>query len=201
MARTNHPNACVYADWVELLSREDVDIVDVVLRVTCTMRLRDGLESGRHLLLEKPMALTVSHCDELIALARTKGRVLAVGHELRLSSLWGKVKEMVDADAIGDPLYLLIELWRRPYRQGADGWRYDIGRVGNWILEEPIHFFDLARWYFASAGERRRSTPASSDNRPPRAAGQLQRPCSPSPAAAPSSRRRWRPTSTIRSSS
>jgi myo-inositol 2-dehydrogenase/D-chiro-inositol 1-dehydrogenase len=43
---------------------------------------------------------------------------------------------------------MLIELWRRPYRLGADGWRYDIGRVGNWILEEPIHFFDLARWYF-----------------------------------------------------
>ena len=36
---------------------------------------------------------------------------------------------------------------------GADGWRYDISRVGNWILEEPIHFFDLARWYLARCGE------------------------------------------------
>jgi myo-inositol 2-dehydrogenase/D-chiro-inositol 1-dehydrogenase len=38
-------------------------------------------------------------------------------------------------------------------RLGADGWRYDIQRVGNWILEEPIHFFDLARWYFQSLGD------------------------------------------------
>jgi myo-inositol 2-dehydrogenase / D-chiro-inositol 1-dehydrogenase len=45
-----------------------------------------------------------------------------------------------------------IELWRNPYRQGWQGWRYDIARVGNWILEEPIHFFDLARWYLAKCG-------------------------------------------------
>jgi myo-inositol 2-dehydrogenase/D-chiro-inositol 1-dehydrogenase len=67
---------------------------------------------------------------------------------MRQSSLWGRVKQLVDDGAIGSPLYALVELWRKPYRLGADGWRYDIERVGNWILEEPIHFFDLVRWYF-----------------------------------------------------
>jgi myo-inositol 2-dehydrogenase/D-chiro-inositol 1-dehydrogenase len=111
------------------------------------------LESGRHLLLEKPMALGIDRCRELIELAHARGRVLAVGHELRLSSLWGTVKDLVDGGAIGEPLYVLIELWRRPYRPGSAGWRYDIRRVGSWILEEPIHFFDLARWYLSSAGD------------------------------------------------
>jgi myo-inositol 2-dehydrogenase/D-chiro-inositol 1-dehydrogenase len=99
------------------------------------------------------MALSLDHCDRLIALAGQKQRKLAIGHEFRLSSLWGKVKQMIDAGKIGEPQYALIELWRRPYRLGADGWRYDINRVGNWILEEPIHFFDLARWYFERVGE------------------------------------------------
>jgi myo-inositol 2-dehydrogenase/D-chiro-inositol 1-dehydrogenase len=111
------------------------------------------LESGRHLLLEKPMTLSIPHCRELIDLAHARGRVLAIGHELRLSSLWGKVKELIDAGAIGEPLYALVELWRHPYRRGSGGWRYDIRCVGNWILEEPIHFFDLARWYLSGAGE------------------------------------------------
>ncbi len=75
-----------------------------------------------------------------------------MGHELRLSSLWGKVKQLVDEGAIGEPLYALVELWRNPYRQGSAGWRYDLKRVGNWVLEEPIHFFDLARWYFERCG-------------------------------------------------
>ena len=70
-----------------------------------------------------------------------------------MSSLWGEVKRLIEAGSIGEPLYALVELWRRPYRLGSDGWRYDAARVGNWILEEPIHFFDLARWYFARLGE------------------------------------------------
>jgi len=40
--------------------------------------------------------------------------VLAVGHEMRQSTLWGKAKELIAAGALGDPLYALIELWRRP---------------------------------------------------------------------------------------
>src|SRR5205085_9860136 len=109
------------------------------------------LSAGKHLLLEKPMALTLGECDDLVRLARERGKFIAVGHELRLSSLWGHVKELIDNGFVGTPLYVLVELSRRPYRPGADGWRYDIRRVGNWVLEEPIHFFDLARWYLAAA--------------------------------------------------
>lgn len=153
-ARKDHPQATIYADYRELLAREQLELCDVVLPSDLHYEVsRAVLESGRHLLLEKPMALSIPGCRELIELARARGRVLAVGHELRLSSLWGKVKQLIDAGAIGEPLYALIELWRRPYRLGSGGWRYDVQRVGNWILEEPIHFFDLARWYFSSVGD------------------------------------------------
>jgi myo-inositol 2-dehydrogenase/D-chiro-inositol 1-dehydrogenase len=153
-AREQHSAACVYDDYRDLLGREQLDVVDIVLPSHLHYEVaRAVLESGRHLLMEKPMALTVEHCDELIRLAASNGRLVAIGHELRLSPLWGKVKAVIDAGRVGDPLYVLIELWRRPYRLGADGWRYDINRVGNWILEEPIHFFDLARWYLAGRGE------------------------------------------------
>jgi myo-inositol 2-dehydrogenase/D-chiro-inositol 1-dehydrogenase len=153
-AQEDHPRALVYADYRELLASEQLDVIDVVLPSHLHFEVaRAVLGSGRHLLLEKPMALSVAHCDELIEMARSRGTVLAIGHELRLSSLWSRMAEMVQAGAIGKPLYLLIELWRRPYRLGADGWRYDVNRVGNWILEEPIHFFDMARWYLSSAGD------------------------------------------------
>jgi myo-inositol 2-dehydrogenase/D-chiro-inositol 1-dehydrogenase len=153
-AEQEHPASQVFADYRELLQQETLDAVAVVLPSHQHFEAaRSVLESGRHLLLEKPMCLTLGHCEELIALARQQKLVLAIGHEMRQSTLWGKVRELVAAGALGGPLYALIELWRRPYRLGADGWRYDIDRVGNWILEEPIHFFDLARWYFQGAGE------------------------------------------------
>ncbi len=153
-ARASHPAVPIYADYRQMLQREKLDAADIVLPPHLHFEAaRAALESGCHLLLEKPMCLQLDHCDELIALARAKGLHLAVGHEFRLSSLWGRIKRMIEEGAIGDPRYCLIELWRNPYRQGTGGWRYNIKQVGNWILEEPIHFFDLARWYFAKTGE------------------------------------------------
>lgn len=153
-ALVDHPGITVHDDYRELLQNKAIDVVDVVLpsvlhhEVGCAV-----LQAGKHMLLEKPMALTADQCDDLIRLAKEKDRLLAIGHELRLSSLWSKAREMVADGSIGDPLYLLIELWRRPYRLGSEGWRYDINQVGSWILEEPIHFFDLARWYLADVGD------------------------------------------------
>lgn len=153
-ARANHPEVKVYSDYRELLSRDDLDAVDVVVPNAWHYEVgRAVLESGRHLLLEKPMALNVAHCNELVELSRARNLRLAVGHELRVSSLWGGVKQLIDAGQIGTPLYALVELSRFPYRQGSGGWRYDQARVGSWILEEPIHFVDLARWYLGGRGE------------------------------------------------
>lgn len=174
-ARSDHPSTHVYADYRQLLSGEELDVVAVVLPTDLHHEVGMAvLTSGRHLLLEKPMASRLDYCDDLIEQARARGLVLAIGHEMRLSSLWGRVQELVHAGDIGQPLYALIELWRKPYRLGSEGWRYDLARVGNWILEEPIHFFDLARWYlncwgepvsvFARATAKRADRPELQDN-------------------------------------
>src|SRR6478672_13633729 len=153
-AQAAHPAATIYADYRELLARDDIDAVDVVVPNRWHHEVgRAVLASERHLLLEKPMALSVAECDELVGLAAKHDLVLAIGHELRVSSLWGGVKKLIDDGAIGQPRADLVELSRFPYRQGSGGWRYERGSVGSWILEEPIHFFDLARWYMSGSGE------------------------------------------------
>lgn len=148
-----HPAAKIYPDHHAMLAAGGLDIVDIV---TPSHTHRDiataALGAGCDLLLEKPMALTIADCQEIVRCARRHGRKLAVGHELRLSSQWGEIRRVIDQGIIGDPQYVLVELSRKPYRLGASGWRYDPGRVGSWVLEEPIHFFDLARWYLEGSG-------------------------------------------------
>jgi len=149
-----HPQAVIHADYRELLARDDIDAVNVVVPNRWHYEIgRAVLASERHLLIEKPMALSVAQCDELVALAARHELVLAIGHELRVSSLWGAIKKVIDEGQIGTPRATLVELSRFPYRLGSSGWRYDRERVGSWILEEPIHFFDLARWYMSGSGE------------------------------------------------
>jgi len=99
------------------------------------------------------MATTADDCDALLAAERDTGRLISVGHEFRQSAQWGRIKTLIDDDAIGDPLFLNINLFRNVYRSGAGSWRYDRTRVGSWLLEEAVHFFDLALWYFARHGD------------------------------------------------
>jgi myo-inositol 2-dehydrogenase/D-chiro-inositol 1-dehydrogenase len=110
-----------------------------------------ALEAGAHVLVEKPMALTVADCQRLLAAAERAGRVLAVGLELRVFTLFARVKQLLDEGAIGEPLHLKLDLWRRPYRGGVGGWKADAAKVGSSILEEPVHYLDLARWYLGEA--------------------------------------------------
>lgn len=153
-ATSAFPTAHVFGSHRELLEQSPCDVIDIVTPSHTHLEIAsDALHAGKHVLLEKPMALSVADCRTLVDLAASKQKLLAVGHELRLSSQWGHVKQLLDEGVVGRPLYVLVELSRKPYRLGASGWRYDAARVGSWVLEEPIHFFDLARWYLSSEGE------------------------------------------------
>lgn len=153
-AAATYPAARIFATAAEMIAQADFDLIDIVTPSHTHREIAlAAMAKGKHVLLEKPMAITLEDCQAIVAGARKHGVHLAVGHELRLSSQWGLIKRLIQDGAIGDPQYVLVELSRKPYRTGASGWRYDQSRVGSWVLEEPIHFFDLARWYLESSGD------------------------------------------------
>ena len=144
----------MHLDYRELLARPDVDVADIVVPNHLHEEIGvAALDAGKDVLLEKPMAATAAQCDRLLAAARRSGRILSIGHELRLSTQWGTVKAIIDAGDIGDPMYAVHTLFRFPYRPGAEGWRHDQSRVGSWILEEPVHAFDSLMWYLERHGD------------------------------------------------
>ena len=153
-ARSAYPTAHVTQDWHDVLAMSAVDAVDVVAPNHLHAQIAiAALRAGKDVLLEKPMAITVDECDALLAAERDSGRLVSVGHELRQSAQWGRIKSLIDEDAIGAPLFLNLSLFRNFYRPGAASWRYDPARVGSWLLEEAVHYFDLALWYFAHHGD------------------------------------------------
>ena len=139
--------------YQDLLNWIDLEAVAIV---TPTHLHREvtlaALAAGKHVLLEKPMAPTAAECQSLITHANAARRILYVGHELRHSTQWGRMRGLIEEGSIGSAQFATIDLWRRPYRLGAGSWRYDPARVGSWILEEPIHFFDLGCWWLRESG-------------------------------------------------
>ncbi|MBI1737462.1 MAG: Gfo/Idh/MocA family oxidoreductase [Candidatus Rokubacteria bacterium] len=152
-ARADFPGVPVHVGYRELLARADVDAVAIVVPNDLHAEIATAaLEQGKDVLLEKPLAPTLAACDALIDAERRSGRVLTVGHELRLSTQWGRIKTLIDAGDIGEPMAVVMNLFRFPYRRGSEGWRHEPDRIGSWIMEELVHHFDLALWYFARFG-------------------------------------------------
>jgi myo-inositol 2-dehydrogenase/D-chiro-inositol 1-dehydrogenase len=145
--------ARTFSSLEELLANSDADGVDIVAPNYMHEELAcEAFRHGKHVLLEKPMSTSIEACDRIIEASRAAGKVLLVGHEMRFSGLYSEMKRILDTGRLGDVRYVIIDLWRRPYRSGSGGWRLDPKRVGNWILEEPVHFFDIASWYLERCG-------------------------------------------------
>jgi myo-inositol 2-dehydrogenase/D-chiro-inositol 1-dehydrogenase len=154
----------------QLLAQPGLEAVSIALPTDLHFSAASAaLRAGLHVLLEKPMAATLAECEDLITLAHEAGKTLLVGHDLRFSQQWGRMRRLIKEGAIGVPQAATIDLWRRPFRPGSHGWRFDPARVGSWLLEEPVHFFDLVCWWMKEAGapgwvyaraSRRPGTPA-----------------------------------------
>ena len=97
-------NAFVTADYRELLDKADVDAVFVTapdyLHEECAIA---ALEAGKHVYLEKPMAITIEGCDRILRTARQKKVKLYLGHNMRHITVMRKMKELIDSGAIGEP--------------------------------------------------------------------------------------------------
>ncbi len=153
-ARASFPEATVVGDYRELLDDDSIDLM--VVAVPNSLHFAIGtnvLRAGKHLLLEKPLALNLLDCDRMLALARKQRRLLAIGHQWRTSPLGKAIAQLIEQGAIGRPLFGEFSLARAPYRLGSSGWRFDPERVGSWVFEESLHLFDLARWYLGERGE------------------------------------------------
>ncbi|MEO1996252.1 MAG: Gfo/Idh/MocA family oxidoreductase [Planctomycetaceae bacterium] len=133
-----------FAGWQDVLEIEAVDAVVIALtndqhHAACLA----AFEAGKHVLCEKPLGLTVSECDEIIAAAAASGKVLQVGHEMRFQRLYEQTHEMVCRDAIGDVRLAYCREYRGPMRVG---WRSSAATTGGMLVEKNCHHFDLLHW-------------------------------------------------------
>ena len=158
------PGARLYDDYAQMLAASDVDVVNVVVPNHAHAQAAiDAMHAGKHVVLEKPMGLSLAECDAVAAASRSAGRLVAVNLELRVSRQWGAVHDMVAHGDFGDLRFQHLSLFRRPFKTGSGGWRYDRTRVGSWVLEELVHFIDLVLWYGEALGAPCRVTAFGGD--------------------------------------
>lgn len=88
----------VYTNYFEMFEKEHLNVVDICTPVSTHAKIAcDAAEHVPAILLEKPMALNVSQCDEIIHSAKKRGTKLCIGHSQIFSPLVQKAKKMVDS--------------------------------------------------------------------------------------------------------
>lgn len=106
LVNKNYPNIRTTTNIEELWTDKDVDAVIIATPVFTHFPLaKKALESGKHVLLEKPMTDTVAHAEELIELAQKTGKVLMVDHTFLYTSAVQKMKHLIDNGEIGKIKY------------------------------------------------------------------------------------------------
>ena len=104
----------------------------------------EAVEARRHVLLEKPVALTVAELDPLVRAAERSGCVVMPDHLMRYYAPLLAVKRAVADGCIGEPLAVQIE--RRDLLVRSKPWLQQRERVGGMLYQSTCHEFDLARW-------------------------------------------------------
>lgn len=137
-----------FTDWKELLKMDELDAVIVALTNDQHHAAAiAAFESGKHVMCEKPLGISISQCDEIIAASESSGKVLQIGHEMRFQRLYEKMKAMIDSGDIGELQLMWCREFRGPMRPG---WRSSEALTGGTILEKNVHHIDLFNWMMSS---------------------------------------------------
>lgn len=138
----------VYSSLAELLRDDSIEVISLCTPDHTHAELAvEILRSGRHLLLEKPLALSLPDAEAVGEAAEAAGVVFSVGYEFRLNPAVCKVRRLV-ADGVTGPVEAFtLYHFRRPFKR--DKWQRWIQKKatsGGLIVEETSHWLDLLRF-------------------------------------------------------
>lgn len=145
------PNSGRYISAEEMLAEDK--LADVMIIATQDAQHRThalaALGKGYDLLLEKPVAITADACLEIRDAAIKANKLVTVGHVLRYTAFYRKIKEIIDSGVIGRPVTLAalenVSFWHQAHSFVRGNWR-NAGSSSPMILQKCCHDFDILAW-------------------------------------------------------
>ena len=147
----------VYATIDEMLADSEIDAVSVCLANAAHAEVSiKALRAGKHVLCEKPMAVTLEECEAMLAAARESGKRLMIGHNQRLAPAHKKAKELLAAGELGRVISFQStfghkgpEMWSMDRSANTWFFKKDSASFGS-MADLGIHKIDLVRYLIGS---------------------------------------------------
>jgi UDP-N-acetyl-2-amino-2-deoxyglucuronate dehydrogenase len=146
-----------YDDIRKMVVAEKLDLV-----IVCTphpnhrLAVDEALQSGAHVLVEKPLAANLADCDAMINTATACGRKLGVVSQRRFYAPVQRLKSAIDAGKIGKPALATVQMlgWRDQQYYQSDPWRGSWKEEGGGVLvNQAPHQLDILLWLMGEVDE------------------------------------------------
>jgi scyllo-inositol 2-dehydrogenase (NADP+) len=143
VAKADYPEVQTYGSLKEMLRKSDVDLVTVITpHNTHTDLALEALRAGRHVVTEKPFAISTAQCDALIAAARKSGVLLSTYHNRHWDGSIMEVLRQLRAGAIGEVVRVEAHMgnWEKP----RDWWRSSKTISGGILYDWGVHLLEYS---------------------------------------------------------
>lgn len=139
----------VYEDYKKMLDNEEIDVVSIATESGYHPEIAiDTMNKGKHVIVEKPMALSIVDADRMIKAAKDNNVKLCVSHQNRFNKSIHMLREAVEKDRFGRIINGTARiLWNRNmgyYTQAP--WRGTWKLDGGTLMNQCIHNIDLLQW-------------------------------------------------------
>jgi UDP-N-acetyl-2-amino-2-deoxyglucuronate dehydrogenase len=141
-------HAAAHTDYRALLARQDVDVVSICTPSGLHAQMAfEAMQAGKHVIVEKPIALSLGDADRMIGAARVYGLKLCVVLQNRYNPPMQDLKQVVESGMLGRLLLGNATVrWYRPQEYYEDGWHGTWAMDGGALMNQSIHHIDALQW-------------------------------------------------------
>ena len=152
----------IFSDFKDVLNDPEIDAVDLLVphHLHCKMTV-EACKAGKHVSVQKPMAMNLEECDQMINAARESGVHLKVFENFVFYPPYVKAKELIDAGEIGEPITMRIKMNAGSNKYGWEVdrstwiWRMqeELSGGGELIFDDGYHKFSIAKYFLGDPDE------------------------------------------------
>ncbi len=144
-----------FSDYRKMLLLPNLDVVIITTPdFTHEQIAIDALEVGKHVICEKPLAITAKGCDRVIQASVRAGKILQLGLVLRYTSFHRKLKALVDARVVGNVRTVSMLDYYNEGKTYFRRWNRFERNTGGLLIHKGCHAFDILNWLVDSPPQR-----------------------------------------------